>query len=73
MATTQTTPGPSRDARPVMPHDRDEYERMRTADPRPGPCCSTTGPAHWPLFAHCGGGNGPGRPIRPHCTCDACF
>jgi hypothetical protein len=58
----------------VMPTDQEEYRRTRQENPRPGRYCDTAGPVeHWPLFHHCGGGNGPGRPIRPHCTCDACF
>lgn len=65
------TPHPQAD---VMPHDRAEYDRMRDTNPRPGPCCTAAGPVpHWPMWAHCGGGNGPGKPIRPHCTCDSCF
>ncbi|GAA2732217.1 hypothetical protein [Streptomyces nogalater] len=58
----------------IMPTDQEEYRRMRQENPRPGPCCDSAGPVqHWPLFQHCGGGNGPGLPVRPHCTCDACF
>lgn len=58
----------------IMPTDREEYRRMREGNRYPGPCCETAGPVqHWPLFEHCGGGNGPGKPIRPHCTCDGCF
>jgi hypothetical protein len=57
----------------VMPTDKDEYDRMRDADPRPGPCCNSAGPvAHWPMY-HCRSVNGPGKPIRPHCTCGNCF
>ncbi|PSK95810.1 hypothetical protein CLV30_12862 [Haloactinopolyspora alba] len=38
------------------------------------PTCQTGGfaPRHWPS-PRCGGGNSPGKPIRPHCACDACF
>ncbi|MFG3287294.1 hypothetical protein ACGF3G_00530 [Streptomyces sp. NPDC048179] len=58
----------------VMPTDYAEYMAMRRENPRPGPCCTTAGPVeHWPMFHRCGGGNGPGRTIRPHCTCDRCF
>lgn len=69
MQRTTDTPQPA-----VMPHDRAAYDRMRDTNPRPGPCCQTSGPVpHWPMWAHCGGGNGPGKPIRPHCTCNSCF
>jgi hypothetical protein len=58
----------------IMPADEAEYERMRRTNPRPGLCCETAGPvAHWPMFNYCRGGNGPGKPIRAHCTCDSCF
>ncbi|MFI5814938.1 hypothetical protein ACIA7S_28765 [Streptomyces sp. NPDC051643] len=58
----------------IMPTDYAEYQRMRDANPRPGPCCQTAGPVpHWPMWHYCGDNNGPGKPIRPHCTCDACF
>lgn len=58
----------------VMPTDEDEYRRIRDENPRPDVCCLTAGPVqHWPMFRYCGGGNGPGKPIRAHCTCDACF
>jgi hypothetical protein len=58
----------------IMPTDRTEYDRMRDASRRPGlPCCATAGPVgHWPSW-FCRGGNGPGKPIRAHCTCDSCF
>jgi hypothetical protein len=58
----------------VMPTDYTVYEQMRRENPRPGQCCASAGPVqHWPMFHHCGGGNGPGKRIRPHCTCDSCF
>lgn len=58
----------------LMPIDRAAYDRMRDTNPRPGPCCQRSGPVpHWPMWAHCGGGNAPGKPIRPHCTCNSCF
>lgn len=60
----------------IMPHDWREYARMRAADPSPADCptCTPGYPVpHWPLSAHCGGGNAPGKVIRPHCTCDGCF
>lgn len=59
----------------IMPDTDAEYEALKERlGPRPSPCCASAGPVqHWPLFEHCGGGNGPGKPIRRHCTCDACF
>lgn len=58
----------------IMPTDHTEYMRMRDSNPRPGPCCATAGPVeHWPSWHYCRGGDSPGRPIRPHCTCDSCF
>jgi hypothetical protein len=59
----------------VMPDTREDYEALKARlGQQPGACCNTFSPVqHWPLFAHCGGGNAPGKPIRPHCTCDACF
>ena len=66
---TTDTPQPD-----LMPTDKATYDHMRDTNPRPGPCCHTNGYVpHWPSWAHCGGGNGPGKPIRPHCTCDSCF
>ncbi|MEE1838182.1 hypothetical protein [Streptomyces sp. SP17KL33] len=69
-----TALAPAADEPVVMPTDYTEYQRMKQANPRPGACCLTADPvAHWPMFYHCGGGNGPGKRIRAHCTCDSCF
>lgn len=61
----------------IMPADPLDYRDLRACIGRlvPGcqPCATGAfGPEHWPLQT-CRGGNGPGRPIRPHCTCDSCF
>lgn len=53
----------------------DDLIRLARQNPRPDDCdqCKTGTPVrHWPT-SFCGGGNAPGKPIRPHCTCDRCF
>lgn len=53
----------------------DDLLRLARAYPRPADCeqCQTGTPVrHWPT-SFCRGGNAPGKPIRPHCTCDMCF
>jgi hypothetical protein len=59
----------------IMPDTDAEYEALKERlGPRPNPCCQPGSPVqHWPLFEYCRGANGPGKPIRPHCTCDSCF
>ncbi|MFE3196771.1 hypothetical protein [Embleya sp. NPDC059237] len=59
----------------LMPHTYAEYMRMRARRDRPNcDLCADFGypVPHWPSL-HCRSGNAPGRPIRPHCTCDVCF
>lgn len=66
---------PTTGAELVMPDTRAEYDALKKRlGLRPDNCCITAGPVqHWPLFESCGGGNGPGHLILPHCTCDHCF
>lgn len=60
----------------VMPTTYREYEAIIHTQPKPDWCkaCQSPGfgPSHWPLFS-CRSANGPGKGIRPHCTCDGCF